>query len=65
MYIGTSTGLNLSGGSSLFGQQKSGSLFGNAGNNTTFNTSGTFGSSTFGTTSNMISGTGMSSLSGG
>ncbi|XP_012057062.1 PREDICTED: nuclear pore complex protein Nup98-Nup96 [Atta cephalotes] len=63
--LGTSTGLNLSGGSSLFGQQKSGSLFGNAGNNTTFNTSGTFGSSTFGTTSNMISGTGMSSLSGG
>ncbi|KYM75978.1 Nuclear pore complex protein Nup98-Nup96 [Atta colombica] len=62
--LGTSTGLNLSGGSSLFGQ-KSGSLFGNAGNNTTFNTSGTFGSSTFGTTSNMISGTGMSSLSGG
>ncbi|KYQ46936.1 Nuclear pore complex protein Nup98-Nup96, partial [Trachymyrmex zeteki] len=61
----TSTGLNLSGGSSLFGQQKPGSLFGNAGNNTTFNTSGTFGSSTFGTTSNMISGTGMSSLSGG
>ncbi|KYM94718.1 Nuclear pore complex protein Nup98-Nup96 [Cyphomyrmex costatus] len=63
--LGTNTGLNLSGGSSLFGQQKPGSLFGNAGNNTTFNTSGTFGSSTFGTNSNMISGTGMNSLGGG
>lgn len=63
--IGTNTGLSLGGGSSLFGQQKPGTLFGNTGNNTTFNNPGTFGSSTFGTNSNMISGTGMGLLNGG
>lgn len=62
--LGTNTGLSL-GSSSLFGQQKPGSLFGNTGNNTTFNNPGTFGSSTFGTSSNMMSGTGMSLLNGG
>lgn len=66
MYIiGTNTGLNLGSGSSLFGQQKPGTLFGNTGNNTTFNNPGTFGSSSFGTSSNMISGTGMGLLNGG
>jgi len=64
-YAGTNTGLNLSGGSSLFGQQKPGNLFGNTGSNTTFNNPGTFGSSTFGTNSNVMSGTGMSLLNGG
>ncbi|KAL6257420.1 hypothetical protein P5V15_010992 [Pogonomyrmex californicus] len=63
--LGTNTGLNLGGGSSLFGQQKPGSLFGNTANNTTFNNPGTFGSSTFGTGSNMMSGTGMGLLNGG
>lgn len=63
--IGTNTGLNLGGGSSLFGQQKPGSLFGNTGNNTTFNNPGTFGSSSFGTNSNMMSGTGVNLLIGG
>jgi len=59
--IGTNTGLSLGGGSSLFGQQKPGSLFGN----NTFNNPGTFGSSTFGTSSNMMSGTGMNLFNGG
>ncbi|XP_050452741.1 nuclear pore complex protein Nup98-Nup96 [Cataglyphis hispanica] len=63
--LGTNTGLSLNTGSSLFGQQKPGSLFGNTGSNTTFNNPGTFGSSTFGTSSNMMSGTGMSLLNGG
>ncbi|XP_077255171.1 nuclear pore complex protein Nup98-96 isoform X1 [Temnothorax americanus] len=63
--LGTNTGLSLGGGSSLFGQQKPGSLFGNTGNNTTFNNPGTFGSSTFGTSSNMMSGTGVGLLNGG
>lgn len=63
--IGTNTGLSLSGGSSLFGQQKPGNLFGNTGNNTTFNNPGTFGSSNFGINSNMMSGTGMGLISGG
>ncbi|KAL0126104.1 hypothetical protein PUN28_004910 [Cardiocondyla obscurior] len=63
--LGTNTGLNLGSGSSLFGQQKPGSLFGNPGNNTTFNNSGAFGASTFGTNSNMMSGTGMGLLNGG
>lgn len=63
--LSTNTGLNLNSGSSLFGQQKPGSLFGNTGNNTTFNNPGTFGSSTFGTSSNMMSGTGMGLLNGG
>ncbi|XP_011861839.1 PREDICTED: nuclear pore complex protein Nup98-Nup96 isoform X3 [Vollenhovia emeryi] len=63
--LGTNTGLSLGGGSSLFGQQKPGSLFGNTGNNTTFNNPGTFGSSTFGTGSNMMSGTGVGLLNGG
>ncbi|XP_012217704.1 nuclear pore complex protein Nup98-Nup96 isoform X3 [Linepithema humile] len=63
--LGTNTGLSLSGGSSLFGQQKPGSLFGNTGNNTTFNNPGTFGSSNFGINSNMMSGTGMGLISGG
>ncbi|EZA58163.1 hypothetical protein DMN91_011854 [Ooceraea biroi] len=63
--LGTNTGLSLGGGSSLFGQQKPGSLFGNTGSNATFNNSGTFGSSTFGTNSNIMSGTGMGLLNGG
>ncbi|XP_025995170.1 nuclear pore complex protein Nup98-Nup96 isoform X2 [Solenopsis invicta] len=63
--LGTNTGLNLGSGSSLFGQQKPGSLFGNTGNNMTFNNPGTFGSSTFGASSNMMSGTGMGLINGG
>ncbi|XP_036147663.1 nuclear pore complex protein Nup98-Nup96 isoform X2 [Monomorium pharaonis] len=63
--LGTNTGLSLGGNSSLFGQQKPGSLFGNTGNNTTFNNPGSFGPSTFGTSSNMISGTGIGLLNGG
>lgn len=63
--LGTNTGLNLTGGTSLFGQQKSGGLFGNTGNNTTFNNPGSFGTSTFGTNSNIMSGMGTGLLNGG
>ncbi|XP_014482996.1 PREDICTED: nuclear pore complex protein Nup98-Nup96 isoform X2 [Dinoponera quadriceps] len=63
--LGTNTGLNLGGGTSLFGQQKPGSLFGNTGSNTTFNNPGSFGTSTFGTNSNMMSGLGTNLLNGG
>ncbi|XP_032667417.1 nuclear pore complex protein Nup98-Nup96 isoform X2 [Odontomachus brunneus] len=63
--LGTNTGLNLGGGTSLFGQQKPGSLFGNTGSNTTFNNPGSFGTSTFGTNSNMMSGIGAGLLNGG
>lgn len=65
IFVGTNTGLNLSGGSSLFGQQKAGSLFGNTGNNTSFNNPGAFGSSNFGINSNIISGAGVGLLNGG
>lgn len=65
-YTGTNTGLNLGSGTSLFGQQKPGSLFGNTGSNTTFNNPGSFGTSTFGSTnSNMISGMGTGLFNGG
>ncbi|XP_011153337.1 nuclear pore complex protein Nup98-Nup96 isoform X2 [Harpegnathos saltator] len=63
--LGTNTGLNLGGGTSLFGQQKPGSLFGNTGSNTTFNNPGSFGTSTFGTNSNMMAGIGTGLLNGG
>nr|XP_034193442.1 nuclear pore complex protein Nup98-Nup96 [Osmia lignaria] len=57
--LGTNTGLTLGSGTSLFGQQKPGGLFGNTGGNTTFNSSASFGSSTFGTNLNVGSGVGM------
>ncbi|XP_076223449.1 nuclear pore complex protein Nup98-96 isoform X2 [Nomia melanderi] len=63
--LGTNTGLTLGSGSTLFGQQKPGSLFGNTGNNTTFNSSSSFGSSTFGTNSNVGTGMGMGLLGAG
>lgn len=63
--VGANTGLNLSGGTSLFGQQKPGGLFGNPGSNTTFNNPGSFGTPTFGTNSNMMSGIGTGLLNGG
>ncbi|XP_053983481.1 nuclear pore complex protein Nup98-Nup96 isoform X4 [Hylaeus volcanicus] len=63
--LGTNTGLTLGSGSTLFGQQKPGGLFGAPGTNTTFNTTASFGSSTFGTNSNMGTGMGMSLLGPG
>ncbi|XP_017793152.1 PREDICTED: nuclear pore complex protein Nup98-Nup96 [Habropoda laboriosa] len=63
--LGTNTGLTLGSGSTLFGQQKPGGLFGNTGNNATFNTSASFGSSTFGTNSNVGTGIGMGLLGAG
>ncbi|XP_076167828.1 nuclear pore complex protein Nup98-96 isoform X2 [Ptiloglossa arizonensis] len=63
--LGTNTGLTMGSGSTLFGQQKPGGLFGNTGNNTTFNTTASFGSSTFGTNSNMGTGIGMGLLGAG
>ncbi|XP_017760409.1 PREDICTED: nuclear pore complex protein Nup98-Nup96 isoform X3 [Eufriesea mexicana] len=62
--LGTNTGL-LGSGSTLFGPQKAGGLFGNTGNNTTFNTSGSFGSSTFGTNTNVGTGIGTGLLGAG
>lgn len=55
----------LGSGSTLFGQQKSGGLFGNSGNNAPFNTSGTFGSSTFGNNTNVGTGIGTGLLGAG
>nr|XP_033206829.1 nuclear pore complex protein Nup98-Nup96 isoform X2 [Bombus vancouverensis nearcticus] len=63
--LGTNTGLMLGSGSTLFGQQKSGGLFGNSGNNAPFNTSGTFGSSTFGNNTNVGTGIGTGLLGAG
>ncbi|XP_076648860.1 nuclear pore complex protein Nup98-96 isoform X2 [Halictus rubicundus] len=63
--LGTNTGLTLGSGSTLFGQQKPGGLFGNTGNNATFNPSSSFGSSTFGTNSNVGTGMGMGLLGAG
>ncbi|KZC05431.1 Nuclear pore complex protein Nup98-Nup96 [Dufourea novaeangliae] len=63
--LGTNTGLTLGGGSTLFGQQKPGSLFGNTGSNTTFNPSASFGSSTFGSNANVGTGIGMGLLGAG
>lgn len=55
----------LGSGSTLFAQQKPGGLFGNTGNNATFNTAGTFGSSTFGTNTNIGTGIGTGLLGAG
>lgn len=55
----------LGSGSTLFAQQKPGGLFGNTGNNATFNTAGTFGSSTFGTNTNVGTGIGTGLLGAG
>ena len=44
--LGTNTGLNLGGGTSLFNQQKPGGLFGSANTGTGFNSTGGFGAST-------------------
>ncbi|XP_026668597.1 nuclear pore complex protein Nup98-Nup96 isoform X2 [Ceratina calcarata] len=63
--LGTNTGLTLGGGSTLFGQQKTGGLFGNTGNNTNFNTSSSFGTSTFGNNANVGTGLGMGLLGAG
>ncbi|CAK9815503.1 Nuclear pore complex protein Nup98-Nup96 [Anthophora plagiata] len=63
--LGTNTGLTLGSGSTLFGQQKPGGLFGNTGNNATFNTSASFGSSTFGNNSNVGTSIGMGLLGAG
>ncbi|XP_066587580.1 nuclear pore complex protein Nup98-Nup96 isoform X2 [Prorops nasuta] len=63
--LGTNTSLNLTGGTSLFGQQKPGGLFGTT-SNTAFNTPGTFGtSSVFGANTNSGTGLGLGSLGGG
>lgn len=63
--LGTNTGLNLGGGSTLFGQQKPGGVFGNTGNTTTFNNPGSFGTSfAFGANSNTMSGQGTGLLNG-
>lgn len=63
--LGTNTSLMLGSGSTLFAQQKPGGLFGNTGNNATFNTAGTFGSSTFGTNTNIGTGIGTGLLGAG
>lgn len=63
--LGTNTSLMLGSGSTLFAQQKPGGLFGNTGNNATFNTAGTFGSSTFGTNTNVGTGIGTGLLGAG
>ncbi|XP_033343033.1 nuclear pore complex protein Nup98-96 isoform X1 [Megalopta genalis] len=63
--LGANTGLTLGSGSTLFGQQKPGGLFGNTGSNATFNPSSSFGSSTFGTNSNVGTGMGMGLLGAG
>lgn len=57
----------LGSGSTLFGQQKSGGFFGNTGGNnaTTFNASGSFGSSTFGSNANVGTGIGTGLLGAG
>ncbi|KAK1124571.1 hypothetical protein K0M31_005949 [Melipona bicolor] len=57
--LGTNTGLPLGGGSTLFGQQKSGSFFGNTGNNATS------GFSTFGSNANVGTGIGTGLLGAG
>ncbi|KAF7396599.1 hypothetical protein HZH66_007461 [Vespula vulgaris] len=63
--LGTNTGLNLGGSSTLFGQQKPSGVFGNTGNTTTFNNPGSFGTSfSFGTNNNTMSGQGTGLLSG-
>ncbi|XP_076757101.1 nuclear pore complex protein Nup98-96 isoform X2 [Xylocopa sonorina] len=63
--LGTNTGLTLGSGSTLFGPQKPGGLFGNTGNNATFNTSAPFGTLTFGTNANVGTGIGMGLLNAG
>ncbi|XP_076242431.1 nuclear pore complex protein Nup98-96 isoform X2 [Calliopsis andreniformis] len=63
--LSTNTGLTLGSGSTLFGQQKPGGLFGSTGNNATFNATSSFGSSSFGTSSNMGAGLGMGLLGAG
>ncbi|XP_043261339.1 nuclear pore complex protein Nup98-Nup96 isoform X2 [Colletes gigas] len=63
--LGTNTGLTLGSGSTLFGQQKPVSLFGNTGTNTAFNSSVPFGSSSFGNNSNVGAGIGMGLLGAG
>ena len=64
--LGTNTGLNLGGGTSLFNQQKPGGLFGSTGNTTGFNNTGGFGTSTgFGTGGNTMSSFGANLMSGG
>ncbi|XP_047352980.1 nuclear pore complex protein Nup98-Nup96 isoform X1 [Vespa velutina] len=63
--LGTNTGLNLGGSSTLFGQQKPSGVFGNTGNTTTFNNPGSFGGSfSFGANNNTMSGQGTGLLSG-
>ncbi|KOX79242.1 Nuclear pore complex protein Nup98-Nup96 [Melipona quadrifasciata] len=57
--LGTNTGLPLGSGSTLFGQQKSGSFFGNTGNNATS------GFSTFGSNANVGTGIGTGLLGAG
>ncbi|XP_012280499.1 nuclear pore complex protein Nup98-Nup96 [Orussus abietinus] len=63
--LGTNTGLNLNTGNTLFGQTKSGGLFGSGGTSTFNNTGGFAPSNGFGTNTSTVPGFGTSLLGGG